>query len=171
MYLSNYATIQIKDDLLRIDGVGNINYLGERDYSQRIWLDPDKMADRNITTEDVINAVKSQNVQVAAGTIGQPPVPKGQQFQLTMSTLGRLMDQSQFENIIVKTSQGNDQEGKSSAQIVRRERYCQSRIGLAAIHAGLPSRHDALGGLGDFPIAWLQCAAGRRQDQRERCRN
>ena len=106
MYLSNYATIQIKDELLRIDGVGNINYLGERDYSMRIWLDPDKMADRNITTEDVINAVKSQNVQVAAGTIGQQPVPKGQQFQLTMSTLGRLMDRSQFETSSSKRAKG-----------------------------------------------------------------
>jgi multidrug efflux pump len=129
LYLSNYATIQIKDELLRIDGVGNINYLGERDYSQRIWLDPNKMADRNITTEDVINAVKSQNVQVAAGTIGQPPVPKGQQFQLTMSTLGRLMDESQFGNIIVKTSQGNDQEGKSSAQIVRVKDIAKVELG------------------------------------------
>src|SRR5262245_37735114 len=119
LYLSNYATIYIKDNLLRIDGVGNINYLGERDYSERIWLDPDKMADRNIATSDVINAVHSQNVQVAAGTLGQPPVPKGQQYELTMSTLGRLMDVDQFKNIIVKTSQGNDQEGKSSAQIVR----------------------------------------------------
>ena len=87
------------------------------------------MADRNITTEDVINAVKSQNVQVAAGTIGQPPVPKGQQFQLTMSTLGRLMDESQFGNIIVKTSQGNDQEGKSSAQVVRVKDIAKVELG------------------------------------------
>jgi multidrug efflux pump len=119
LYLSNYATIYIKDDLLRIDGVGNITYLGERDYSERLWLDPDKMADRNIATNDIIDAVRSQNVQVAAGTLGQPPVPKGQQFELTMSTLGRLMDVDQFKNIIIKTSQGNPQEGKSSAQIVR----------------------------------------------------
>ena len=119
LYLSNYATIQIKDDLLRIDGVGNINYLGERDYSMRVWLDPNKMADRNIATEDVIDAVKNQNVQVAAGTIGQPPVPKGQQFQLTMSTLGRLADDKQFGNIIIKTNQGDTSQGHTSAQIVR----------------------------------------------------
>jgi multidrug efflux pump len=119
LYLSNYATIYIKDSLLRIDGVGNINYLGERDYSMRVWLDPDKMSDRNITTEDVISAVKNQNVQVAAGTIGQDPVPKGQVFQLTMSTLGRLMDEQQFANIIVKTNQGSNAQGRSSAAVVR----------------------------------------------------
>jgi multidrug efflux pump len=119
LYLSNYATIYIKDALLRLDGVGNINYLGERDYSMRVWLDPDKMADRNIATEDVIDAVKNQNIQVAAGTIGQPPVPKGQQFQLTMSTLGRLMDDKQFGNIIIKTNQGSNAQGRSSAAVVR----------------------------------------------------
>ncbi len=120
LYLSNYATIYIKDSLLRIDGVGNINYLGERDYSMRVWLDPDKMADRNIATEDVIKtAVKNQNVQVAAGTIGQDPVPKGQVFQLTMSTLGRLMDEQQFANIIIKTNQGDNAQGRSSAAVVR----------------------------------------------------
>ncbi len=119
LYLSNYATIYIKDDLLKIDGVGNINYLGERDYSERIWLDPDKMADRNIATNDVIDAVRNQNVQVAAGTLGQPPVPAGQQFELTMSTLGRLASEDQFKNIIIKTSQGNTDEGAPAAQIVR----------------------------------------------------
>ncbi|HEY2759324.1 MAG TPA: efflux RND transporter permease subunit, partial [Pirellulales bacterium] len=129
LYLSNYATIQIKDDLLRIDGVGNINYLGERDYSMRVWLDPNKMADRNITTEDVIDAVKNQNVQVAAGTIGQPPVPKGQQFQLTMSTLGRLADDQQFGNIIIKTNQGDTSQGRTSAQIVRLKDIARLELG------------------------------------------
>ncbi len=119
LYLSNYATIQIQDDLLRIDGVGNINYLGQRQYSIRAWLDPDKMASMGLNTTDVINAVKSQNVQVAAGTIGQPPVPKDQQFQLTMSTLGRLVTPEQFGDIIVKTSQGSVKEGVPAAQVVR----------------------------------------------------
>ncbi|MCE9553516.1 MAG: efflux RND transporter permease subunit [Planctomycetes bacterium] len=119
IYLSNYATIQIKDELLRIDGVGDITYLGERDYSMRAWLDPQKMATRNITTDEVVTAVKNQNVQVAAGTIGQQPVPAGQQFQLTMNTLGRLMTKEQFGAIIVKTNQGDQSEGRTSAQIVR----------------------------------------------------
>ena len=85
----------------------------------RVWLDPDKMASLSLNTTDVIDAVKSQNVQVAAGTIGQPPVPKDQQFQFTMSTLGRLITPEQFGDIIVKTSQGNVKEGAPAAQVVR----------------------------------------------------
>ncbi len=129
LYLSNYATIYIKDDLLRINGVGNINFLGERDYSERVWLDPDKMADRNIATNDIINAVRNQNVQVAAGTLGQPPVPAGQQFELTMSTLGRLIDQKQFGDIIIKTSQGDAQEKAPSAQVVRLKDVARLELG------------------------------------------
>jgi multidrug efflux pump len=118
-YLSNYATIQIKDELLRLPGVGDVTYLGQRDYSMRVWLDPEKMASRNLTTADVINAVQKQNVQVAAGQIGQQPVPEGQQFQLTMSTLGRLEEAQQFGDIIVKTGQGTKEQGKASSQVVR----------------------------------------------------
>lgn len=119
LYLSNYATIQIKDELARLPGVGDITYLGERDYSMRIWLDPEKMASLNLATIDVVNAVQNQNVQVAAGQIGQQPVPAGQQFQFPMSTLGRLEDVSQFADIIVKTGQGNKEQGRSSSQVVR----------------------------------------------------
>ncbi|MCE9546425.1 MAG: efflux RND transporter permease subunit [Planctomycetia bacterium] len=119
LYLSNYATIQVKDELLRIDGVGDITYLGQRDYSMRAWLDPQKMATRNITTNEVLDAVRNQNVQVAAGQIGQQPVPAGQQFQLTMSTLGRLLTPEEFGNIIVKSVQGDRSQGRSAAQIVR----------------------------------------------------
>ncbi len=104
LYLSNYATIQIKDELLRLPGVGDVTFLGERDYSMRAWLDPEKLATRNITTDDVVNALNEQNIQVAAGQVGQQPVPPGQNFQLTMSTLGRLIDASQFGDIILKTA-------------------------------------------------------------------
>jgi multidrug efflux pump len=119
LYLSNYATIQVKDELLRLSGVGDVTYLGQRDYSMRVWLDPDKMESRNLTAADVVAAVQKQNVQVAAGQIGQQPVPKGQQFQFTMSTLGRLEEAEQFADIILKTSQGNLTEGRPSSQIVR----------------------------------------------------
>jgi multidrug efflux pump subunit AcrB len=101
--LSNYATIQIRDELARVEGVGDITYLGQRDYSMRLWLDRDKLASRNITASDVINAVQQQNVQVAAGEIGQPPVPNGQMFQYTMTTLGRLSDADQFGAMVLKT--------------------------------------------------------------------
>src|SRR5579863_6128043 len=90
LYLSNYATIQLRDELARLNGVGDITYLGQRDYSMRVWLDPGKMAFRNLTSSDVVRAIEAQNAQVAAGQIGQPPVPEGQVFQYTMSTLGRL---------------------------------------------------------------------------------
>jgi multidrug efflux pump subunit AcrB len=102
LYLSNYATIQLKDELSRLRGVGDISYLGQRDYSMRLWLDPQKLAARNLTTLDVVRAVEEQNTQVAAGQVGQPPVASGQVFQLTLSTMGRLADPEQFGNIILK---------------------------------------------------------------------
>src|ERR1700692_3906331 len=108
LYLSNYATIQVKDAVARADGVGDVAILGQQDYSMRVWLDPDKLQSRNLTVNDVIRVLREQNVQVAAGQIGQPPVPKGQDFQYTMSTLGRLVEAEQFANIILKT--GSDGE-------------------------------------------------------------
>jgi multidrug efflux pump subunit AcrB len=101
LYLSNYATIQLKDELSRLAGVGDITYLGRRDYSMRVWIDPQKLAARNLTTSDVVTAINEQNTQVAAGQIGQPPVPSGQVFQLTMSTMGRLLDPDKFGEIIL----------------------------------------------------------------------
>jgi multidrug efflux pump len=105
LYISNYATIQIKDQLARLEGVGDVTMFGQQDYSMRLWLDPDKLASRNLTATDVINALKEQNVQVAAGQIGQPPVPKGVEFQYTMSTLGRLRDPEQFKAIVVRRAE------------------------------------------------------------------
>lgn len=106
LYLSNYATLNIRDQLSRIKGVGDVSIFPPSDYSMRIWLDPTQMKSRHITTQDVLNAVKEQNVQVAAGQIGQPPVPEGQNFQYTINVLGRLAEIEQFENIIVKTGEG-----------------------------------------------------------------
>jgi multidrug efflux pump subunit AcrB len=103
LYLSNYATIQLKDELSRLKGVGDITALGQRDYSMRLWLDPDKMATRNLTSSDVVKAIEQQNTQVAAGQLGQPPVANGQVFQLTMTTMGRLTDVEQFADMILKT--------------------------------------------------------------------
>src|SRR5580700_11393671 len=103
LYLSNYATIQVKDAIARVEGVGDVIILGQRDYSMRVWLDPDKLQSRNLTVGDVLRVLREQNVQVAAGQIGQPPVPKGQDFQYTLSTLGRLVEAEQFANIILKT--------------------------------------------------------------------
>jgi multidrug efflux pump len=102
LYLGNYAFLQVKDQLARIPGVGDVTVFGARDYSMRIWLDPEKLASRNMTASDVVRAIREQNLQVAAGTIGQPPVPAGSDFQLTISTQGRLLDEQQFGDIIVK---------------------------------------------------------------------
>jgi len=106
LYLSNYATIQVKDELARIEGVGDVAFLGQQDYSMRVWLDPQKLDSRSMTAGDVVAALREQNVQVAAGQIGQPPVPKGQDFQYTMNTLGRLTEPEQFADIVVKTGSG-----------------------------------------------------------------
>ena len=108
LYLSNYATIQLKDELSRLHGVGDITYIGQRDYSMRLWLDPEKMAYRELTTADVVRAIEQQNTQVAAGQIGQPPIASGQVFQFTMSTMGRLAEPEQFAEMILKT----DSEGR-----------------------------------------------------------
>jgi HAE1 family hydrophobic/amphiphilic exporter-1 len=102
LFLANYATLRLKDVLTRIPGVGDVATFPSSDYSMRIWLDPRQLESRNLTTEDVLGAVREQNVQVAAGQIGQPPAPAGQGFQYSVNVMGRLSDVEQFENIIVK---------------------------------------------------------------------
>ena len=103
LYISNYATLHVKDVLSRIGGVGNVTIFGARDYSMRVWLDPEKMAVRDLTAGDVLAALRGQNVQVAAGVINQPPVPKPGAFQLNVETQGRLSTPEAFGNIIVKS--------------------------------------------------------------------
>jgi hydrophobe/amphiphile efflux-1 (HAE1) family protein len=104
LYLSNYATLQIKDELARLPGVGDIYIFGARDYSMRLWLNPEQLASRSLTAGDVIKAVQEQNVQVAAGIVGGPPLPPGAApFQYTVNAQGRLVDPKQFADIILKT--------------------------------------------------------------------
>src|SRR5580704_2238044 len=98
LYMSNYATIHLRDSVAGVEGVGDAFIFGQQDYSMRVWLDPDKLQSRNLTAGDVIRVLREQNVQVAAGQIGQPPVPTGQSFQYTVSTLGRLVDAEQFDD-------------------------------------------------------------------------
>jgi multidrug efflux pump len=101
-YISNFAYLQIRDPLSRLDGIGNVNVFGAREYSMRIWLDPDKMYARSLTTDDVVAAIQGQNVQVAAGRLGAEPAPPGTELQLTINTEGRLVTPDQFGQIIVK---------------------------------------------------------------------
>jgi multidrug efflux pump len=102
LYLSNFAYINLRDELLRVDGVSDINILGERDYSIRAWLNPQELASRGISAVDVSNAIKSQSVAAAPGQVGQPPVGANQSRQLPMDTLGRLTTPEQFGDIIIK---------------------------------------------------------------------
>jgi hydrophobe/amphiphile efflux-1 (HAE1) family protein len=102
LFITNYANIQIKDVLTRVEGVGSITVFGARDYAMQVWLEPDKMQALNITALDVTQALQGQNVQVASGVLNQPPVPDQLAFQVAVRTLGRLTDPSQFAEIIVK---------------------------------------------------------------------
>ena len=106
LFMSNYATLNIRDTLSRIPGVGDVTAFPASDYSMRIWLNPQQLKTRRLTTNDVLNAIREQNVQVAAGQIGQPPAPAGQSFQYSVNVLGRLTDIEQFEDIIIKTGDG-----------------------------------------------------------------
>jgi HAE1 family hydrophobic/amphiphilic exporter-1 len=106
LFIANYLTINVFDELKRITGVGDAKIFPAKDYGIRLWLDPEKLKSRGLTVMDVINALKEQNVQVAAGAVGQPPVPSGQAYQYNVSTLGRLASVDQFENIIVR-AEGN----------------------------------------------------------------
>ncbi len=102
LYISNYANIQIKDVLTRVDGVGSITVFGSRDYAMQIWLDPDRLQSLNLTAGDVTGALREQNVQVASGVLNAPPVANQLAFQVAVRTLGRLSDPAEFANIVVK---------------------------------------------------------------------
>jgi hydrophobe/amphiphile efflux-1 (HAE1) family protein len=105
LYLSNYALLRIRDVLARLDGVGNVSVFGAREYSMRVWLDPERIAELGLTAGDVVAALREQNVQVAAGAVGAPPARPGTAFQLPVNTLGRLQDPAQFENVVVHTGE------------------------------------------------------------------
>jgi HAE1 family hydrophobic/amphiphilic exporter-1 len=103
LFLSNYVDVYVKDALKRVAGVSDVTIFGERKYSMRLWLEPDRLAARHLTAGDVVNALREQNVQVAAGSLGQAPAPSGQMYQLSVRALGRLREPQEFENIILKS--------------------------------------------------------------------
>ena len=102
-YISNYALTQVRDRIARLDGVGDARLFGARDYAMRIWIDPSKAAALDLTAGEIVDALRAQNVQVAAGTLGQPPYATGNAYQLNVETQGRLADPQQFENIVIRT--------------------------------------------------------------------
>ena len=104
LFMSNYLDVYVRDTLKRVPGVADVFVFGERKYSMRLWLDPIRMASRGLTATDVVNALQEQNVEVAAGQVGQPPIKVGQQFQISVRAIGRLSEPAQFENIILKSN-------------------------------------------------------------------
>jgi HAE1 family hydrophobic/amphiphilic exporter-1 len=138
LYLANYLLITVNDQVKRISGVGDTIIRPGKDYGMRIWLDPDKLRVRGLTTVDVSNALREQNVQVAAGVIGQPPAPENQGFQYTVSTLGRLQTPEQFREIIVR-AEGN--------RLVRLKDIARVELGAKS--------YDSLGRMDGVPSALM----------------
>lgn len=143
LFISNYANVNVVDTLSRIEGVGSITVFGSRDYSMRIWLDPDRLQSLALTAGDVVTALQRQNVQVAAGVLNQPPVEKPGAFQISVQTLGRLADPEAFGNIVVK---------QTSTAVVRVRDV--ARVELAGLDYGVNSYLDkqAAVGLGVFQL-------------------
>src|SRR6266436_8505352 len=104
LFMSNYLDVYVRDNLKRVPGVADVLIFGERKYSMRLWLDPVRMASRGLTASDAVSALQEQNVDVAAGQVGQPPIKAGQQFQISVRAVGRLTEASEFDNIILKTN-------------------------------------------------------------------
>ncbi len=136
LYMSNYALMQVRDELSRLPGVSDVILFGQRDYSMRIWVDPDKLASRNLTAGDVVAALREQNAAVALGQMGQPPAPVGQEYQIPLSVLGRLSEPDQFEEVILKTT--------SDGRVVRLKDVASVELGARNIDVncrvnGLPT--------------------------------
>lgn len=108
LYLSNYAILNIKDELARLGGVGDVQLFGMGDYSLRVWLDPNKTSSRNLTASDVVTAIREQNRQVAAGALGAQPAPNDTSFQLSVNTQGRLVTEEEFENIVIRAGDNGE---------------------------------------------------------------
>jgi hydrophobic/amphiphilic exporter-1 (mainly G- bacteria), HAE1 family len=108
LYLANYATINLRDELSRLPGIGNVNVFGAGQYSMRVWLDPQKLKARSLNAQDVVQALQQQSVEVTAGQVGMPPTPPGVDFQYTIDVQGRLTDADQFANVIVKTGDNGE---------------------------------------------------------------
>ncbi|MBZ9667788.1 efflux RND transporter permease subunit [Pseudomonas sp. LMG 31766] len=108
LYLSNYAALNVKDELARLDGVGDVQLFGMGNYSLRVWLDPNKVASRGLTATDVVTAIREQNRQVAAGALGAPPSDAGNSFQLSINAQGRLVSEEEFENIIIRVGDNGE---------------------------------------------------------------
>ncbi len=142
LYMSNYATLHIEDELARLDGVGDITFLGQRDYSIRVWLDPERLAYRSLTPIDVIASLEGQNIQAVLGQVGQPPSGGEQQLQLTLSALGRLRTVGEFGDIVVKSSRADADRFGPARRLVRLKDV--ARVELGAQDERMSSTFDGL---------------------------
>ena len=124
VFLANYVTLRVKDEIARVPGVGEVFVYGAGDYSMRIWMDPEKMKARGLAADDVVNAIREQNLQVAAGQVGEPPIPEGQAFQMTVNVQGRLLTAEEFGNIVIRT--GGDGRLLRIKDVARVERGAQT---------------------------------------------
>ncbi len=157
LFLSNYADIHIKDALKRVPGVGDVTIFGARDYSMRIWLDPDKLAGVGLAATDVAQAIRRQNLQVPAGQIGEPPAPSGQEFQYPIITQGRLADVSQFEDIIIRT--------RPDGSILRIKDVARVELGAQSY-----SSFGRLNGIDTIPIGIFQLPGANSVEVADRVR-
>ena len=151
LFMSNYLDVYVKDTLKRVPGVADVVIFGERKYSMRLWLDPVRMASRGLTASDMVNALQEQNVEVAAGQVGQPPIKAGQQFQISVRAIGRLSEPTQFENIILKAN--------ADGTLVRLKDVGRAELGAEDYSSDLVyNGHDAVG------IAILQLSTANALD-------
>lgn len=144
VFLSNYADLYLTDALKRLKGVGDVRIFGERKYSMRLWLDPNRLASRGLTSKEVVNALKEQNLQVGAGRIGQQPAPDGQMYQIDLRAISRLADTSEFENIVLKT--GND------GSLVKLKDVGRAELGAENYSSFLRFRGNDAVGLGIYQL-------------------
>ena len=158
-YLRNYAVLNVKDRLARIDGVGHVQLFGAGDYSMRVWVDPQKAAEHGLAANDIVKAIQAQNVEAAAGVVGASPSVKGLDLQLSVNAEGRLSEhEEQFGDIVVKTGA---RRGDAAA---RRRAHRTRRI---RVRPALAARQQAGGGDSDLPGARLQRTADLGQRPRD----
>jgi hydrophobic/amphiphilic exporter-1 (mainly G- bacteria), HAE1 family len=154
LFMSNYATINLVNELARLPGVGNVNVFGTGEYAMRIWMDPQKMYVLGLVPQDIVNVVNQQSQQVTAGQIGIPPTPSTQDFQYTVNIQGRLSDPAQFENVVVRAATADGGRGSR-------------RAWGTDLFPELPSERKARHRHCHLPYAVRECAQGRETHQRE----
>lgn len=164
LFLNNYATINLQNELIRLPGIANVNVLGVGQYSMRVWLNPNEMKERSLVPDDVINALKEQNMELAAGQFGSPPAAEGQDFQFSITANGSLNQVSEFEEIIVKSKTSN------GGQITRLKDVARVELGSQSYSQFFEYNGQPAGGLAIFQLPGsnaINTAAGVREKMKE----